>query len=164
QLQLRNSPHLTLFLQPFRVSRYSPIVGQRRTPRPDASPEQPHVAVGCRTLRSTALPRANRMTGVHIMFKWTALVWTGLACCLALPVLAGNLARDESREWACLPPPITQDYLKKTVRVELMGKLSHIQNWHEGERDPRYPMPNIIFIDFWQIEADGMNYRLDLSG
>jgi hypothetical protein len=90
------------------------------------------------------------------MSRWTSSVLTGLACCLALPALAAL---------GCPPPPpLTQDYLKKTVRVEIQGKLTHVQSRLEGPRDPRFPMPDIAYIDFWQVSAGGKTYQLDFRG
>ncbi len=63
----------------------------------------------------------------------------------------------------CLPPPLTQDYLKKTVRVEIKGKLEHIRVPPAGERGRQFPMPNIGFLDYWQITVGGKTYTLDLG-
>jgi hypothetical protein len=85
------------------------------------------------------------------MSKWTSVVLTGLACCLALPALTAL---------GCPPPPpLTQDYLKKTVRVEIKGKLSHVRRENDGT-DPR----DIAFIDYWQMSAGGNTYQLNFRG
>jgi hypothetical protein len=83
------------------------------------------------------------------MFKWTTLVGTALACCLTMTAV------NAGPDMGCLPPPLTQDYLKKTVRVEIKGKLEHVQLWLEGPRDPKFPTPNIAFLDYWQITVGG---------
>jgi hypothetical protein len=85
------------------------------------------------------------------MSKWTSVVLTGLVCGLALPALTAL---------GCPPPPpLTQDYLKKTVRVEIKGKLSHVRRKNDGS-DPR----DIAFIDYWQVSAGGKAYQLDFRG
>ena len=89
------------------------------------------------------------------MFKWTTLVGTALACCLTLTaVTAGN-------DMGCLPPPLTQDYLKKTVRVEIKGKLVHLRTMSQVWM--RFPGPSSEMLDFWQITVGGKTYTLDLG-
>jgi hypothetical protein len=88
------------------------------------------------------------------MSKWTSVVLTALACCLSVPALSLETAR------GCPPPPqLTQDYVKKTVRVEIQGKLSHLQM---AVTEPRFPKPPAVY-DFWQISAGGKTYRLDFG-
>jgi hypothetical protein len=86
------------------------------------------------------------------MFKWTTLVLTGLACCLTLPAV------DAGTDMGCLPPPLTQDYLKKTVRVEIKGQLVRVRRENDGS-DPR----DIRFITVWQVSANGKTYTLDFG-
>jgi hypothetical protein len=90
------------------------------------------------------------------MFKWMTAVLAGLACCLTLPAL------DAGTAVGCLPPPLTRDYLKKTVRVEIKGKLEHVRIWLEPDdvRDQTFPMPNLPFVDYWQITVRGKTYML----
>jgi hypothetical protein len=89
------------------------------------------------------------------MFKGTTAVLAGLACCLTLPALSAGT------DMGCVLPPLTQDYLRKTVRVEIKGKLYHIRMWLEGPRDPKYPMPNVGLLDYWQITTGGKTFRLE---
>jgi hypothetical protein len=98
---------------------------------------------------------ANTNTGERIMLKWTTAVLAGLACCLTLTAL------NAGTDMGCLPPPLTQDYVKKTVRVEIKGKLEHVRIWLEGPRDPKFPTPDIAFLDYWQITVGGKTYRLE---
>jgi hypothetical protein len=86
------------------------------------------------------------------MFKWMTLMCTGLACCLTLPAL------NAGTDMGCLPPPPPQDYLKKTVRVEIKGQLVRVRRENDGSdrRDSR-------FITAWQINANGKTYTLDLG-
>jgi hypothetical protein len=87
------------------------------------------------------------------MFKWTTLVYAGLACYLTLPALNAGF------EIPC-PPPLTPDYVKKTVRVEIKGKLSHFSSDCRGPREFDYRMPNITFWDVWQVTVSGKTYTL----
>jgi hypothetical protein len=89
------------------------------------------------------------------MFKWTTAVLAGLACCLTLTTL------NAGTDMGCLPPPQTQDYVKKTVRVEIKGKLEHVRMWLKERADPRFPTPNIEFLDYWQVTVGGKTYRLE---
>jgi hypothetical protein len=91
------------------------------------------------------------------MFKWTTVVLAGLACCLPLPAL------NAGTDMGCLPPPLTPDYLKKAVRVEIRGKLEHMRMWLEGTRDPEFPIWNFGFHGSWQITVGGKTYTLDLG-
>jgi hypothetical protein len=84
------------------------------------------------------------------MSKWTSVALAGLTCCLALPALTALSCPP--------PPPLTPDYLKKTVHVEIKGKLSHVQLDMVVPVEPRHP------FDFWQIIAGGKTYRLDFLG
>lgn len=91
------------------------------------------------------------------MFKWTTAVLAGLACCLTLPAL------NAGTDIGCLPPPLTRDYLKKTVRVEIKGKLRHVHIWLEPDDvfDPTFPkQPQTHFLDYWEITASGKTYML----
>jgi hypothetical protein len=91
------------------------------------------------------------------MFKGTTAVLAGLACCLTLPALNGGTAM------GCLPPPLARDYLKKTVRVEIKGKLRHVHIWLEPDDvfDPTFPkQPQTHFLDYWEITASGKTYML----
>jgi hypothetical protein len=54
--------------------------------------------------------------------------------------------------------PLTPDYLKKTVRVEVLGKLTFISPF-ELPRDSQYPMPG-VFPGISQISANGKTYQL----
>jgi hypothetical protein len=94
------------------------------------------------------------------MFKWTTAVLAGIACCFTLPAL------NAGTDMGCLPPPLTQDYLKKTVRVEIKGKLDHIliQLEPHDMLDPGFPMSTLPFLDSWQITVGGKTYTLDLGG
>jgi hypothetical protein len=101
------------------------------------------------------------------MSKWTTLVWTGLACCLAVPALSLAGGAD-GRDMGCLPPPLVQDYVKKTVRVEIKGQLKHIVirepiEWPLERRDGKYPMPKIFFMDSWQVSAGDKTYTVDFG-
>jgi len=90
------------------------------------------------------------------MFKWTTVVLAGLACCLTLPALNADT------DMGCLPPPLTQDYVKKTVRVEIKGKLEHVRIWLEPDdvRDPGFRTPTPAFLDYWEILVGGKSYML----
>jgi hypothetical protein len=106
------------------------------------------------------LPHPGLLTkGERIMFKWTTLLGTVLWCCLSLPAL--NAGTDVG----CLPPPPppVQDYLKKTVRVEIKGRLSHIVSDCRGPQDPKFPMPTIWFFDAWQMTMGGKTYTLEFG-
>jgi hypothetical protein len=93
------------------------------------------------------------------MFKWTTVVLAGLACCLTLPAL------NAGTDMGCLAPPLTQDYLKKTVRVEIKGKLERLRVWLEPDdvRDPTFHTPKIGFLDSWHVTVGGKTYVLDLG-
>jgi hypothetical protein len=93
------------------------------------------------------------------MLKWTTVVLAGLACCLTLTTL------NAGTDMGCLPPPLTQDYVKKTVRVEIKGKLEHVRIWLEGDdvRDPGFRTPPPAFLDYWQITVGGKTYMLKFA-
>ena len=92
------------------------------------------------------------------------LVITGFAVS-AQQSASADMAQDQTQngiaEGGCLPPPL-QDYMKKTIRVEIKGVLTYLPAF-ELERDPRYPMPN-LFPGVSQISALGKTYQLDLGG
>jgi hypothetical protein len=110
---------------------------------------------GTPTVSATARIRAPLTKGERVMSKWTSVVLTGLACCLAPTALTAL---------GCPPPPpLTQDYLKKTVRVEIKGKLVHVHR--ENDRShPRFAMLDIAFIDYWQVVVGDRAYELDFRG
>jgi hypothetical protein len=91
------------------------------------------------------------------MLKWTTAVLAGLACCLTLTAL------NAGTDMGCLPPPLTKDYVKKTVRVEIKGKLEHVRMWLKGRTDAEFPTPTIDFLDYWQITVGAKTYTLDLG-
>jgi hypothetical protein len=94
------------------------------------------------------------------MFKATSLVCAALLGCLTLSAFGGG-----ATDMGCLPPPPpTKDYVKKTVRVEIKGKLDHIRvGGLEPLRDPKDRMPIIDFFDYWQITVGGKTYMLQFS-
>src|SRR5437899_1315324 len=100
---------------------------------------------GTPTVSVTARFRAPLTKGERVMSKWTSVVLAGLTCCLALPALTALSCPP--------PPPLTQDYVKKTVRVEIKGKLSHVRRENDGS-DPR----DIAFIDYWRVSAGDKTY------
>jgi hypothetical protein len=89
------------------------------------------------------------------MFKWTTLVGTALACCLTMTAV------NAGPDMGCLPPPLRQDYLKKTVRVEIKGKLAHVRTLSQVWM--RFPGPSSEMVDLWQITVGGKTYTLDLG-
>jgi hypothetical protein len=110
------------------------------------------------------------------MFKRTTLVLTGLAWCLTLPALAGGRDADNPEVYGCLPPPVTKDYVKKTVRVEIKGKLQrvrlpiHLEDAFakapprlpiDPPDDTIWPRPHWYYV--WQVSADDKTYQLDFG-
>jgi hypothetical protein len=91
------------------------------------------------------------------MFNWTSLVLAGLVCGLTVPAGEGPQAL------GCLPPPITQNYVKKMVRAEIKGKLKHVHGKNRDD-DPFYGRLDIAIIDYWRIDVGGKSYRLGFNG
>jgi len=89
------------------------------------------------------------------MFKWTTLVCAGLACCLTLTAV------NAGPDMGCLPPPPPQDYLKKTVRVEIKGTLVHLVKLSQVPM--KFPGPSSEIVEVWQITVGGKTYMLDLG-
>jgi hypothetical protein len=104
------------------------------------------------------------------MRTWTTLVLTGLACCLTLPALAAVPNGDDPQVWGCLPPPLTKDYVKKTVRVEIKGKLQRVRLPIDviplDQLDPNPPRTGPLlprWDEVWQITVGDKTYILDLG-
>jgi hypothetical protein len=147
----------SLFLQPPAVMWYSPGVGREPSQPADASQSQARAAGARRNFHSPPHPGL-LSKGERIMFKRTTLTLTALACCLTLPAL------NAGTDMGCLPPPPPiQDYLKKTVRVDIKGQLVHLVSDCRGPQDPKFPMPNIWFFDAWQIPVGGKTYTLQFG-
>jgi hypothetical protein len=93
------------------------------------------------------------------MFKRVLFTLTALA--LGLPALAADV-----RDFGCLPPPPPPEgHVKKTVRVEIRGKLTQREEilWRKliDERDDiRLPMP---YFRVWEISVGGKTWTLDFG-
>jgi hypothetical protein len=88
------------------------------------------------------------------------LALVGTALCLALPALAAPA--DDVSQWSC-SPPLTNDSLKKTTRVEIKGRLWRIVAQLVRpllERQPHRPVPPLVD---WQISAGDKTYSVDFA-
>jgi hypothetical protein len=105
-----------------------------------------------------------------------APVWTGLGLLITLPALAAERPKPavDCRPVIKCPAPLPQDYFKKTILVEIKGKLVEVwasDPWLEyakrDPRPPRFPMPRPPIrykYKVWQITANGQTYHLDWNG
>jgi hypothetical protein len=101
------------------------------------------------------------------MFKWTTLLWTGLASCLTLFALNAPTAV------GCVPPQVNDtvqvtglkaddEYVKETTQVEARGRLSAIYLRCLKPASPGQPgvlVPGIL----WKFSVNGKTYTLSIA-
>src|SRR5262249_24042892 len=91
------------------------------------------------------------------MRKVYALGLSGLSLFLVWPVLAAEPTDRGMNVGGCRTPA---DYIKKTVTVEIQGKLRQIDITHEKYPGPLAPA---ILIMGWEVTANGKSYRLEFG-
>jgi hypothetical protein len=107
------------------------------------------------------------------MWKKYAPALTGMSLLLGLPVLAADKAAPAKNVGGCViarPAPV-QNYFKKTIFVEIKGKLQQVeidllmQFAEKGDRPPRFPMPRLpVTRKVWQVTVNGQPYDLNFQG
>jgi hypothetical protein len=97
------------------------------------------------------------------MWKTFAPVLAGLSLVLALPALG---AEEDAARIPCgciIPWPQPPEYFKKTITVEIKGKLDRRDYSHLAEQRLLQDATRGIVAD-WFITANGQTYQLDFGG